>query len=1029
MKWKQQYPDDSPAQHDDWMTSELGLLRCLHALGDYEDLTHSALQMKEYVERVEGQMDLFDSWLPEVTRLGASAAWMLGQWDNMGDFLNANGPILRDSNEMQLSNNSSFFQTVLCIHNADYHTAMMLVSETREAVASNISSLLSQSYSQAYKSMVTMQILAEMEELIDYKEYESRVLFGTTLGPSDVTVTEGFLHTSPHLGTFSELNNYTDFYDDEDNMMNSEILIDLREKKIKLMGKWRKRLLTAPREVEVYTSILTVHTLLVDPKDDLDSWLDLVSICRKEGMLFLCENILKRLGATDILQSVQEDPTAALNFSSSHPKVTFAACKYWWATGKTTEALTALTSFIQVIDEHRDELDVSSAHPAALTATSLPVDCLLRRADWIRSSNQGRLSNDQRKDVLDTVNRARTLAPDQYRVWHTWAVTNYDQLNVNLNMNELVSGGMPSPPDAKGTHRRGSHGDTTTYAIEAIRGFSRSMTLGGKQGVNNLLEDTLRLLTLWFSYGTKQGVYDVLAEELKNVAPENWLGVIPQLIARMHVRAPEISILLQKLLIQVAITHPQALVCPISVALNTTNNQRKLSANAVMVEMRKNDCQLVEEAEMVSRELMRVAISPHEFWHEGLERAAQLYIGEKDIDGMIEVLLELHESMNKIFNSSSTVKASHTPTDNGEIEVPEVTPITASDVDTQTSLRDISFRHSYGRNLQMAGEWLRRFCQTREVIFLHQAWDLYQKVFKQISGQIKDFLKLELHHVSPALTRATNLRLAVPGTYRTQGDSLIHIRGFSPSVDIITSKERPRQMTVIGSDGVEYRFLLKGHEDLRQDERVMQLFGLINVCLESDRMTRNQGLNIVRYSVLPLSNNSGLIGWVENCDTLNALVKQYREVRDVKMSVEHKLLTKKAPNYEKLTLQQKVDVFLQVREATTGQDLAKMLWLKSKTSDVWVERRSNYTKSLAVMSMVGYILGLGDRHPSNLMLDRVAGRIVHIDWGDCFEVAMQRSKFPETVPFRLTRMLVKAMEISGIEGSFRSTSEKVRCHC
>jgi hypothetical protein len=38
---------------------------------------------------------------------------------------------------------------------------------------------------------------------------------------------------------------------------------------------------------------------------------------------------------------------------------------------------------------------------------------------------------------------------------------------------------------------------------------------------------------------------------------------------------------------------------------------------------------------------------------------------------------------------------------------------------------------------------------------------------------------------------------------------------------------------------------------------------------------------------------------------------------------------------------------------------------------------------------------------------------------------MHRAKFPERVPFRLTRMLVNAMEVAGIEGNFRSTCEKV----
>jgi len=48
--------------------------------------------------------------------------------------------------------------------------------------------------------------------------------------------------------------------------------------------------------------------------------------------------------------------------------------------------------------------------------------------------------------------------------------------------------------------------------------------------------------------------------------------------------------------------------------------------------------------------------------------------------------------------------------------------------------------------------------------------------------------------------------------------------------------------------------------------------------------------------------------------------------------------------------------------------------------------------------MVGYILGRGDRHPSNLMLDRHTGKVIHIDFGDCFKVAMKREKYPEKIP-------------------------------
>lgn len=54
---------------------------------------------------------------------------------------------------------------------------------------------------------------------------------------------------------------------------------------------------------------------------------------------------------------------------------------------------------------------------------------------------------------------------------------------------------------------------------------------------------------------------------------------------------------------------------------------------------------------------------------------------------------------------------------------------------------------------------------------------------------------------------------------------------------VITSKQRPRKLCIRGSNGKEFMFLLKGHEDLRQDERVMQLFGLVNTLLSTSHET------------------------------------------------------------------------------------------------------------------------------------------------------------------------------------------------
>lgn len=48
--------------------------------------------------------------------------------------------------------------------------------------------------------------------------------------------------------------------------------------------------------------------------------------------------------------------------------------------------------------------------------------------------------------------------------------------------------------------------------------------------------------------------------------------------------------------------------------------------------------------------------------------------------------------------------------------------------------------------------------------------------------------------------------------------------------------------------------------------------------------------NLQRYAVIPLSTNSGLIGWVPHCDTLHTLIRDYREKKKILLNIEHRIM-------------------------------------------------------------------------------------------------------------------------------------------
>lgn len=261
-------------------------------------------------------------------------------------------------------------------------------------------------------------------------------------------------------------------------------------------------------------------------------------------------------------------------------------------------------------------------------------------------------------------------------------------------------------------------------------------------------------------------------------------------------------------------------------------------------------------------------------------------------------------------------------------------------------------------------------------------------------------------------------------------NDLITIASFHPALEMIKSKQYPRLVVINGSDGCQHTSLLKGQEDLRLDQNVMQFFELINMHIENSFTPESRHLRVHTYSITPLSSMSGLIQFIDNTDTLYRLISGYRQQRGIKLKLEETIGSDGYNNIEFLTPIQRLEFLQQVNsnkendEKLKGNDLREVIWLKSGNAYNWILRTIRFAQTSAIVSIVGYILGLGDRHPSNIMMHRLSGDVIHIDLGDCFEVGKKRSKFPEKVPFRLTRMIRNAFGPSGIEGEFRLTCEQ-----
>uniref|UniRef100_A0A8D9AR42 non-specific serine/threonine protein kinase n=1 Tax=Cacopsylla melanoneura TaxID=428564 RepID=A0A8D9AR42_9HEMI len=269
-----------------------------------------------------------------------------------------------------------------------------------------------------------------------------------------------------------------------------------------------------------------------------------------------------------------------------------------------------------------------------------------------------------------------------------------------------------------------------------------------------------------------------------------------------------------------------------------------------------------------------------------------------------------------------------------------------------------------------------------------------------------------------------NLKLSKEGVYT----NVVGVLKFDKVYSIPGGVNEPKKIACLGTDGHRYIQLLKGKDDPRQDAVMQQVFTIMNDLLKHNKTACKRNLCVMTYKVVPLSQMSGVIEWCSSSQPLAAyLVGDIQTVgahtRYNPQDMTHKKCRDALDKLHqtKASANSKLNTYLNI--CKKFQPVLRYFFLEHfKSPTEWHNMQTNYTRSVATSSMIGYILGLGDRHLNNILISFKTGQVIHIDFGIAFEQGLILPT-PETVPFRLTRDVEDGMGVTGTEGTFKKTCE------
>ncbi|KAJ3186873.1 Serine/threonine-protein kinase smg1 [Gaertneriomyces sp. JEL0708] len=562
----------------------------------------------------------------------------------------------------------------------------------------------------------------------------------------------------------------------------------------------------------------------------------------------------------------------------------------------------------------------------------------------------------------------------------------------------------------------------------------------------DILIATLRILRILVKYGPF--FEQTFHTHFLTTPIQPWEGIIPQLFARLDHPHPLVKQSITTLICRIAAISPHLVVYQ-AVAESAPERLDASEVDGTVYEriyetMRAHGfAALVGQVQTLVNELKRTTVLWEELWFQRLTHL------QTDADRKMHRIQTEAERVQSNMSLSVETKSKIIAENYSTIVKPLAAVLEKLMQRTSCSPTSTAheqwFQKTYGGRIKEA---LTRLRAPDDYSKPRAAWESFEKIQTDLTIEVQRSRDLKLETISPLLASTTDWVIPMPGL--PLSDGLVTVSSFCSDLQVLPTKTKPKKLELIGSDGRRYTYLFKGMEDLHLDERIQQFLGIINRLLLRDKAAKSRALRARTYAVIPFGERFGMIQWVDNVTPLFSLYKRWQQRDHTAKMIHskpgdgvqavpppprpheqyHAKITAALKSYGMTTKTPRRDwpaaalrnAFESLQKESPSNIVQQEIWGSSPTPKNWWAKVQTFARSTAVMSIIGYVIGLGDRHLDNILFDRASGELVHIDYNVCFENG-RKLRVPETVPFRMTRSIRTALGFAGLDGAFRAGSE------